>query len=1413
MTVAGAGANSATPGIDVSPVTQAFTVSAGRQQARTLASVTLDIADDGTLESPETFQISLSWTGSGGYGIPSARGITIYDNEAQFSITGPAAVDEGGAAPQFSIARRGNPTTGTIAWTINHGTAADATDSPTADADFSAVTGMVSFEDINETDDVTKTFSINLVDDSIAEGTENFNIGLMWSPSGGASRIDPTTVTVTALDSSITDNDGDGAMRTLTLTLLDGSGGSAATTSIIAESDSDAAVYYSAGISSGPAFADATELMWTITPGDPSVSGESVTAANDFAAVTGAFTMPASPATQTEFFISVAGDNRNEDTEYFTVSIAGGGVQASSGVTAGILDDDQVIVTISSSSFVEGTTPTMFLDLGAELTRPFQVRPQIWYADTSGGAYTAELADTNAGTQWVPLSPPRFVAAQVGITGRPHFTIPAGQSTGSILLHLFGANGNPSGIFATDRLNEADEMFQIDISEAREAGASPYGSFVRANTATWTIIDNDDMTVVVTATAGAVAEGSSVQFDITLEGAASGSDGNMDLLYMLTGLEGVGITPDDPGNGTLRINRLQTTGSVTVSIPSTDTLSAMSPEQTLSLVVTGVRAAPTNPASGSVDPVIGRVTAAAPDNRASVAVQWTGFAHAVTLTSPPATVAEDSGGAAGTATYVLTRTGPALTNPLQITWSVDPGTAQDADFTATTGAVEFSGTETSKEVAVFITGDDLNEASETFTIRFAVDRAAAAAAGSVSLPGPHETTITDDDAISAGIEVISPDAGSATGHQLAETTFAQFRITMDHASAADATIQYDISGDVETADYAGETTRTVVIRAGETSAVVTIQILADADTDASEAMTVALTASGHSAAGVIARSGNAGERSVTVQITELMAVRTLGVERVGEFYVDETDGTVMADYRARVASGMAFNNAADLRWFVTHGDASVSTRSATTAEDFDGGSATGTFRINSGTGVTANFAVPIAGDNRNEDTEYFAVNLVAVNPGGDSGTNPTTTGVVTGIRDDDQVIITMGGGHSFPEGTPDVDVVVDFGAELTRPFRARVLILRNDENSTLTNPAHNSIETGNDFDSGTSYIPAGPPIVARSQLAASQFVALAGATTFSFPLSRLGDSDYGFPDDNLNEADEVFWVTLSDVISPAVSSAPGSGVWGDVVFPTPRVTTRDGVWDPASLEAYTLLDVNPIDITVTASVNTVAEGGSVRFDITLTGASEGSDGNFDVLYTLDGLGAGITPGDAGNGSLRFNRLQTAGTVTVSVPYTAERGSSDDDSTLAFRITGVEKLDTPPTLVNGTEHFDHAAGVITSTAPNNQASVTVTWTDDTPDHVFTLDEAPATIAEPAAAQGAPATFEVERGGPDLATTLGVTWRIQTAGAAAEDFHGATQGTLSFFGNTTTQTFVVNAAHDDLNEGDEDFTINFTVSDPA
>ena len=379
---------------------------------------------------------------------------------------------------------------------------------------------------------------------------------------------------------------------------------------------------------------------------------------------------------------------------------------------------------------------------------------------------------------------------------------------------------------------------------------------------TYIVADNDEISVVVSAVEDTVSEGRSAEFAVVLDGAPQGSDGDIDVLYNLGGLSGVALA--DAG-GSLRFDRGSTNGVATVAIPFSDTLGADSANQTLTIEITGVNRLPTAPATGTVsgdivelaDRAAGAITSTAPGNRASVTVEWTDAAHVFTLDGAPAGVAEDSGGT-GTATYVVTRAGPALANRVDLAWGLDlaGAGAEAADFSgATSGVLAFSGDATSRTFRIGIAADDLNEADEGFDVVFDVaDTAAATSAGGVMLPGAHRTVIGDsaDDAIEV---TVSRDTG--TPQSVAESGNATFTITLSGGvRTADVVApflftgggvtdaDFDITAPSGAGAFGGEVVFSAAGAMADDSANIVVRLLDDNLNEAAETLTLSGAAAG-----------------------------------------------------------------------------------------------------------------------------------------------------------------------------------------------------------------------------------------------------------------------------------------------------------------------------------------------------------------------------------------------------------------------------------------------------------------------------------------------------------------------------------------------------------------------------------------
>lgn len=156
----------------------------------------IPITDDGTIESDETINVTLSSAGGNStLGTLSSGQVTIQDNDTPTPVTlSPAtlAVNEAGTNLTFTVSRALAGTAGSISYSTTPGTAA-------AGSDFTIASGSVTFAAA----DISKTFTVTLLDDSTLEPSESFTVSL-GSPTGGLSLGSPASSTIT-----ITDGDAD----------------------------------------------------------------------------------------------------------------------------------------------------------------------------------------------------------------------------------------------------------------------------------------------------------------------------------------------------------------------------------------------------------------------------------------------------------------------------------------------------------------------------------------------------------------------------------------------------------------------------------------------------------------------------------------------------------------------------------------------------------------------------------------------------------------------------------------------------------------------------------------------------------------------------------------------------------------------------------------------------------------------------------------------------------------------------------------------------------------------------------------------------------------------------------------------------------------------------------------------------
>jgi len=154
---------------------------------------TVSVVDDAVYEGNESFTVSLSnATGGASLGTPAVATISIVENDAppqagSLQFSGPNyAVAENGGSALITVTRTGG-SAGAVA--VSH---ASADGSATAGSDYSASSGTLSFAD----GEVSRSFSVTILDDQAYEGNETLSLSLS-GPTNGAVLGSPVDATLT----------------------------------------------------------------------------------------------------------------------------------------------------------------------------------------------------------------------------------------------------------------------------------------------------------------------------------------------------------------------------------------------------------------------------------------------------------------------------------------------------------------------------------------------------------------------------------------------------------------------------------------------------------------------------------------------------------------------------------------------------------------------------------------------------------------------------------------------------------------------------------------------------------------------------------------------------------------------------------------------------------------------------------------------------------------------------------------------------------------------------------------------------------------------------------------------------------------------------------------------------------------
>ena len=730
-----------------------------------------------------------------------------------------------------------------------------------------------------------------------------------------------------------------------------------------------------------------------------------------------------------------------------------------------------------------------------------------------------------------------------------------------------------------DELDEEDETVVIQLSNA---GNATLGTA----TATGTITDDDASPELATLAPVTVKLGEAA--DLT----ATATDGDGDTVSYAWTRDSTETTPALPGGTTLNQGRLTFTppaigvytmtvtaadgngntdsGEVTITVGTADTLSAPS---TLSVT------------EGTDSSATIAVTA-------SAAFGGSGLTLSVTY----------NGGNSDTAT--------GANNPAD----------GDYDNDAVTQVV-FDASETTKNIVIPITDDDLDEPTETFTVTIALAGGSTLPAGFVLGNATTTVTISDDDE-SPQLPERDATVAAPSALQVTEGTHSHATVTVTASQAFGTSVTFEVSyrdgtatgaSDAAAGDYDNDAVTQVVFGASDTTKDIVIPITDDDLDEPAETFTVTIALADGSTLPDGFVLGNA---TTTVTISDDDESPGVDATVSAPSALQVTEGT-HSHATVTVTASQAFGTAVTFE--VSYRDGTATGANDAAAGDYDNDAVTQV--VFGASDTTKDIVIPITDDDRNESAETFTVTIALADgstlPDGFVLGNATTT--VT-ISDDDE--------------SPGVDATVSAPSALQVTEGTH-------RHATVTVTASQAFGTSVTFEvsyrDGTATGASNPTDGDYDNDAVTQVVFNASETTKSIAIP--------ITDDDRNESAETFTVTIALADG---STLPDGFVLGNA---TTTVTISDDDESPAMDN-----DDHP-GVTVSPVALEIAEGGSGSYTLVLDTQPSG-----EVTVTVGGATGEVTAQPA---SLSFTPANWSDPQSVTVE------SAHDDDALpdeAVRLT-------------------------------------------------------------------------------------------------------------------------------------------------
>ena len=973
------------------------------------------------------------------------------------------------------------------------------------------------------------------------------------------------------------------------------------------------------------------------------------------------------------------------DGETFTVTLSGPvNAELATGreTATGTIDDndDEPKVSITGAPVVvEGTAASFVVELSGESRKTVTVS----YATADGTALESEDYTKVAATTLEFTS---------GVTAQ---TISVATSE--------------------DTLNESNETFKVTLSSASNATLDTDDA-----EATGTIGDNDELTAAVTADSetGAVAEGESTTFTVTLTGGTSTAQVVVD--YSLVGSATV-LEDYEAPSGKLTIGSSLTSGQITIETLEDDVLDR---DETLKVQLDSDSAT----SAGTVN-----VSDATAETKITDSSEVTVSVKAAVFVEDDPNTPEDESEDTSTveegeaASFAVELSG-AVGVRVEVPYETRDGSAlegADKDYTENRGTLTFEPSEISKTIEIATLNDDLIEADETYTVMLT----ATSLPDGVSVAKASATgTITDNDTLTAAVTADNP--------TVTEDQSATFTVTLTGGtSTAEVVVEYSLVGTAtEEDDYTAPSGK-LTIGASDASGQIAIKTLQDNVLDRGETLEIELDSA--STDGMENVSAATAETTITDLGTVEVSVTGLTVEE-GDPPVTVDKSSVEEGEPASFVVELSgpVEKTVEVSYATSDGSGSDA---ATAGTDYTAADVTLTFASNE---TSKTVAVTTTVDAFNEADETFTVTLTGVTlPDGVSLDADATTARGT-IENDDALTATVtANAETVPEGnaaeftveltggTSTADVIVNYtweastgtaGTDYTEPS-GLLTITKPDSSGTIAiaTKADDVLDPGETL---SVTLTAATTAIGTATLGtpktATTTIAEKGTVIVSVRKDEVPDDDTTqnvneYQDKSIVEEGEAasFVVELSGAVASAVevayatSNGTGAGhavagtdyavTNGTLTFNSGESLTQtitvpttdhdDDLNEPTEIFTVTLpdqtlpyrvskgtssvqgtiTDNDGLVAAVTALATSVDEGSTAEFEVELTGGT--STAAVIVTYTVGGTASGddyTAPTD-----LTLTIATGVATGTISIETLTDTVVERDDETLEITLTG------------------------------------------------------------------------------------------------------------------------------------------------